>query len=142
LLLICRAYSKHALVEGLTARMLDEFDRVQEELAAADPETRGRFTRAYLASTVTQDGQPADQSGHLMAGILAGLGGDAARLAELPARFAAWQRRLSEDGVDPVSAAIVRLAADGLWLSTLLGLPRADPELDRRVVEALREMAR
>lgn len=134
--------SKEALVEGLTERMLDEFDRVQDELAAADSQTRGRWARAYLASTVSPAGQPADQSARLMAGILAGLGGDAARLAGLHARFAAWHRRLGEDGADPVNAAIVRLAADGLWLSTLLGLPRSDADLERRVVEALRAMTR
>jgi hypothetical protein len=46
------------------------------------------------------------------------------------------------DGIDPVQATIVRLAADGLWLSALLGLPKLDKNLQGRVLGRLKEMIR
>lgn len=134
--------SKDALVDGLCQRMLDGFDRAQRDLAAADPEPAGRWTRAYLRSTVDEAGEPVDTSARLLAGILAAIGGDPARLAALRERFARWQRRLEDDGLDPATASLVRLAADGLWLSQLLGLPQLPAELDRRVVAALRDLTR
>ena len=51
--------SKEALVAGLTQRMLDRFDEVQDEAAARDEQRTGAWARAYLASTVAEDGQAA-----------------------------------------------------------------------------------
>ena len=65
--------SKEALVAGLCERMLDGFERTLASLTEADG-TPGSWTRAYLASTVTQNGRPADESAQLMAAILATLG--------------------------------------------------------------------
>lgn len=132
--------SKEALVDGLIERMLDDFDRAQDTWVARDPKRTGRWTRAYLASTVTDAGQPADNSAQLMAGILAAIDNDPERLAVIRKRFAAWHRRLEVDGIDPVRATLVRLAADGLWLSALLGLPPLDRRLQRRVLDGLKKM--
>lgn len=134
--------TKQALVAGLTERMLRGFDAAQDDLASADAEPVGRFTRAYVASTVTADGAPADGSARLMAGVLAGLGGDPARLESIRNRFADWQQRLERDGIDPVRATLVRLVADGLWLSSLLGLPPLDERLARSVLSELDGMTR
>ncbi len=132
--------SKEALIAGLTQRMLDHFEEVQDEAAARDPQRTGAWSRAYLSSTVAEDGQAADNSAQLMAGILAALGRESAELEELRERFGRWHRRLEQDGIDPITALIVRLATDGLWLSALLGLPGPDPETGARVLAALREM--
>jgi len=135
--------SKEALVSGLVERMLSGFDAVQEALHDADADPGGAWTRAYVRSTVSKSGEPADDSARLMAGLLAGFGGDAARLGEVHARFQAWRTRIErEDGVDPTSVTIVRLAADGLWLSALLGLPSMPKALARKVMARLDEMTR
>lgn len=134
--------SKEALVDGLCSRMLDNLDRHLEALASADPEQTGAWTRAYLASTVTDEGKPADNSAQLMAGVLATLGRDTARLEQVRERFARWHARLESDGIDPATATLVRLAADGLWLSALLGLPRLEPEFGAETVRALRDLTR
>jgi AcrR family transcriptional regulator len=134
--------TKEALVAGLTERMLEGFDQVQADLRSGDPSDTGAWTRAYLRSTVTEAGDPADDSARLLAGLLAAQGGDPARLEAIRERFAAWQERLERDGVDPVAATIVRLASDGLWLSALLGLPSLEKRLAARVIEALEAMTR
>jgi AcrR family transcriptional regulator len=134
--------SKDDLVVGLIDRMLDNFDREQNALAAADGERAGRWTRAYLASTVTDAGEPADNSAQLMAGILAAIGNDPTRLQVVRQRFAKWHGRLAADGIDPTNATIVRLVADGLWLSALLGLPGLAAKVSARVLAALRDLTR
>jgi AcrR family transcriptional regulator len=134
--------SKEALVAGLTQRMLEGFDATQSALHDGDAAATGAWTRAYLRSTVTDTGDPADDSARLLAGLLAAIGGDPARLDAIRARFHAWQERLEADGIDPVQATIVRLASDGLWLSALLGLPSLEKRLGARVLAALDAMTR
>ena len=48
-----------------------------------------------------------------------------------------WDDGLRREIADPVQAEIVRLAGDGLFLATLLGLPQPDPELHRQVLARL-----
>lgn len=132
--------TKEALVGGLCDRMLARFDAELAALSAADPERPGAWTRAYLTSTVTQEGKPADNSAQLMAGILATLGRDSAHLEKVREHFVRWHARLKSDGIDPTTATLVRLAADGLWLSALLGLQQIDPASSASVFRELREM--
>jgi AcrR family transcriptional regulator len=134
--------SKEALVAGLCERMLERFDQELGALCEGDPERAGAFTRAYLTSTVTAEGKPADNSAQLMAGILATLGRDSSHLEEVRAHFARWHERLEHDGIDPTTATLVRLAADGLWLSALLGLPQLDAAGGPETIRALRDLTR
>jgi AcrR family transcriptional regulator len=134
--------SKEALAAALVERMVEGFDAELARLGEADPHAAGRRTRAYLRSTVTPDGEPADQSAALMAGILAGMGTERERLGALHAAFARWQEQLERDGIDPVRATLVRLAVDGLWLSALLGLPSIDKDLAHRLLATLDELTK
>jgi len=134
--------SKEALVEGLCDRMLERFDEQLEALAAADPNPVGARTRAYLASTVTSEGKPADNSAQLMAGILATLGRDSKHLQRVSDHFDRWHEALAQDGIDPGMAALVRLAADGLWLSSLLGLSQSTSPAGDAALALLHEFSR
>jgi len=132
--------SKEALIDGLTDRMLDRFDFLQESLAVMEGEAPGCWSRAYLDSTVDPDGSPADNSAQLMAGLLAAVGARGEKLAPVRERFASWHRRLEHDGIDAELAMLVRFAADGLWLSALLGLPVPEPVLMERVIARLQRL--
>ncbi len=132
--------SKEALVAGLCERMLERFDRDLEALYAGEAGEPGAFTRAYLRTTVTEEGKPADNSAQLMAGILATFGRDSTHLENVREHFRRWHERLEADGIDPTTATIVRLAADGLWLSALLGLPQLDAEPGVEALRALRRL--
>ncbi len=134
--------SKEALVAGLCERMLQGFDERLETLTEVDDRGPGAFTRAYLATTVTAEGKPADNSARLMAGILATLGRDSTHMVQLREAFARWHARLAADGIDETTATLVRLAADGLWLSALLGLNELDPAAGRAALAALHELTR
>lgn len=133
--------NKAALVEALVERMRVGLESTQEDLARADGED-GCWTRAYLGSTVDRDGAPADASGRLLAAILACLGDEHRGLRDLRDAFSHWQERLEDDGLDPATATVVRLAADGLWLSQLLGLPTLETPLLRDVLTRLEALTR
>ncbi|MEV8636344.1 TetR/AcrR family transcriptional regulator [Streptosporangium sp. NPDC051023] len=129
--------TKQALVAGMVERLVGAFDE-----ALADPGTRpGDFLRAYVAATIPETpasgGVPADRiTAALLAGVLVDPGG----LAPLRERYAAWQRRLTEDGIDPAVATLVRLAVDGWWAARLLGLAEPEAGLHERVRRHLMEM--
>lgn len=133
--------NKEALVAGLCDRMLERFDLELAALREHEGGGPGAFVRAYLASTVTAEGKPADNSAQLMAGLLAVLGRDSGHLAAVRDRFAAWHQALLDDGLDDTTATVIRLAADGLWLSALLGLPQLEGDLGPRTVCALQALA-
>ena len=134
--------SKEALVAGLCERMLTRFDQALGDSRKEGGGAAGSFTRAYLASTVTQDGKPADNSAQLMAGILASLGHDSSHLEAVRSYFSRWHQQLEQDGLEDTTATIVRLAADGLWLSALLGLPQLRGDLGPRTISALQSLTR
>jgi LPS sulfotransferase NodH len=52
-------------------------------------------------------------------------------------RYAAWQARVNRDGIDPIDATLVRLAADGLWFADLLDLA---PPAGRTKAELLKRL--
>lgn len=114
--------SKQNLLETLFREMLAALSRELDERIAADPEPRGAFTRAYLLSVLDSD--PAEQDGSWIALC-------AAMLAE-PSLRALWRDwfgqqvgpRRETDGDARLET--VRLAADGIWLADLAGVPVAD----------------
>jgi AcrR family transcriptional regulator len=119
--------SKRALIDGLIGRWLDEFeDRLDgEDLLAA-------YVRAC-------DLDPAQSASEF--GLLAGMIEEPEVLEVARERYADWMARMLDGVRDPVDAWLVRLAADGLWYSDLLGIaaPRGDDR--RRLIERLVALA-
>ncbi|CAA9559376.1 MAG: Transcriptional regulator, AcrR family [uncultured Thermomicrobiales bacterium] len=128
--------SKDALVAGLVERLADAVALEQDAEAAADPRRIGRRTRAFVRATFAPTSQPADPVA-VGAALLAALGTNPALLDPLRARYADWQARLEDDGIDPDLAAVVRLAADGLMLAEAFGLAPPAPETRDRLLAAL-----
>ena len=56
--------------------------------------------------------------------LLAALVTEPELVAPLRRRYRDWQKGLEQDSIDPARAAVVRLAADGLWMSEMLGARR------------------
>ncbi|MDR8410109.1 TetR/AcrR family transcriptional regulator [Nonomuraea sp. 3-1Str] len=127
--------TKQALVRAMVARLTDAFD---EALARAG-DGPGDFLRAYVEATVPEAHTP-EAPDRVTAALLAGVLVDPAGLEPLRERFAAWQERLTRDGVDPAAATAVRLAVDGWWAVRLLGLGEPDPALHARTRAYLMEL--
>jgi AcrR family transcriptional regulator len=108
--------TKQHILSGLVNASLDAFERAVEVLAACDPESKGAWTRAYL----TISASPGSQGQHT--GYAVAWANDLALLGLVQERYDAWRQRLEDDGIDPVVAVLVRLAADGLWQADGLNL--------------------
>jgi AcrR family transcriptional regulator len=127
--------TKEALLDALVDWWHDDFQR---RLEATQSDTHAAsFLLAMDRHTTAPDWRHALEHGPMA--VLAGAPEQAARVR---GRYEAWQKWVTEDAADPVAATIVRLAADGLWLTTLYDLAPPDPDLRRAVLERLMEMAR
>jgi AcrR family transcriptional regulator len=128
--------TKAALLEAMLERWTARFAEVMEFRAQDRP---GGWTAAYLdASDFDMEDPPVTRDEF---GLLAALAAEPSLLAKAHPRFAEWQARVEDDGIDAAVATIVRLAADGLWLAEVFRLAPPTGELRRRVMEELRHMA-
>lgn len=126
--------SKAALLAALMDHMGEMFVREVEAEAARDPEPYGRNARAYLRVIIRDSATPEEISigrAMLVAHIID------------PALHRAWrkvtERLTADDPTDPAGAddaLMLRLIADGLWLSDLFGSYDVSPE-QRRALLAL-----
>ncbi len=129
--------SKGALIDGVLDAMIGFAETSVEAEMAADPEPHGRFTRAYLNGVFVKHCIRESVSSHALC---------LAMIADpvLQARWATWveaqvRRHAATD--DNLRCAMVRLAADGIWLSTLRSPDGIAPVSDD-VREALVAMTR
>jgi len=110
--------SKQALIDAVFADLLEALDRQLDARIAADPEPRGAFTRAYLASVF-------DTGPEANAAAWAALAISMLTDPHLRRRWSDWvearqERHRATDGT--LALAAVRLAADGIWLADLTGV--------------------
>lgn len=111
--------SKTALLEGMIDRLGESFVAQIEEYAAKDVEPYGRGARAYLRAVI--DEPVTDRDVSIGRAALAACAIDPA-LAE---RWAQWMKKARygdpQDAAGSDDALIMRLLADGLWMSDLFG---------------------
>jgi AcrR family transcriptional regulator len=120
--------SKRALIDGLLGRWLDDFEA---QLTGED------LLAAYVRACDLDPAQSASEFG-----LLAGMIEEPEVLEVARERYAEWMARMLEGVEDPVDAWVVRLAADGLWYSDLLGIAAPRGADRRRLVERLLALAR
>ena len=132
--------TRAALVAAMVQRLSSMFD-ADLERAGGSSNLRGAFTKSYVEATF---GPPSDEEAsrdrRLGAAVIAGVAADTELLEPLRERFAVWQHALVTDGLPPAVASLVRLAADGLWFTELLGLAPLDHELRSSVRDELLEL--
>jgi AcrR family transcriptional regulator len=130
---------KRALIQAVVARLVGHYESAQADAMGKDPCDEGRFTRAYLGARVQSCGLGCRGSyTPLLMATVDGL----QQLDEFRDRVATWQHKLEEDGIDPVIAHLVRLAADGIVLNCMLGFPFPAEVLCRKTVETLLSMTK
>ena len=128
--------SKEALLNAMVERLVEVTEeRIAASRAADAPP--GDWLRGYLRACSIEGLPDADPVGRLAVALLAAGALDPALLEPLRACQALWHEELCRDGVDPATAWIVRLAADGLWMNDVFGLPVLAAEERRAVLERL-----
>ncbi len=99
----------------------------------------GSFARAFLRACLDRNGI-VTRTIRVSAGIVAAVAINAQLLAPLRKRYGEWSARLEDDGIDPAIAELVRAAADGLWLGTVLELGSTSAALRQRMFTKLIEL--
>ena len=108
--------SKQALLAAVFADLLDQLDREIDRSMESDPKPEGRFTRAYVRACFSDRLLGARS---LWAALSVAIVSEPA----LRALWTAWlDARLSRHRAtdDTPALAVVRLAADGIWLADML----------------------
>ncbi|MGO4410136.1 MULTISPECIES: TetR/AcrR family transcriptional regulator [unclassified Brevundimonas] len=127
--------NKQALLEGVMDQLAASMTAQVLEEAARDPNPYGRNARAYLRATVNEPVTERDVS--------IGRAALAACAIEptLIVRWRAAMRTLAvDDPVDPAGkddALMLRLIADGLWISDLFGVHEVSPEQRKALLSLL-----
>lgn len=115
--------SKQALLDALFVDLADAYEYDIETRMAGQPRTTGVFTRAYV-ETVIADVADATSRPRAILAVLAI--GDARMRALWAERFAGMLGRHANTD-DTLALATIRFAADGYWLSELIGSDPRDP---------------
>ena len=132
--------SKDDLLTGMVGEFVELIEGRMDQAMQAD-DAPGAWTRAYLdAATVDRAGD--DPMDRLATAMLAAGASNTDLLQPLYARQRAWQEAQQTDGIDPATAALVRLAADGLWMNDLFGIQVVDDDQRQAVIDRLRDLTR
>jgi AcrR family transcriptional regulator len=130
--------TKEALIKGMIDLYLERFTEDFNGTAEKDGEPAGRWNRSYLTTTFADN----QRTPRMSSGLLAAVATDPGLLAPLQERFREWVALLDQDGIDPTTAAIVRLVADGLWLVELFGLSSPDEAAKVKILQAMQDLIR
>jgi AcrR family transcriptional regulator len=122
--------SKQALVDGLVNRWLDDF-----EAQLTGDDLLADYARACDLGPPNPDRTATEF------GMLAALIGEPAALEAARGRYSEWMTRILAGAADTVDAWVVRLAADGLWYSDLLGVAPPEGDDRRRLIARLVALA-
>jgi AcrR family transcriptional regulator len=127
--------SKEALVTGVIQYLIDDFEAaIARELAQdQSPESPGKWLRAYVNATFNYQALPTTLISNLMAA--ATIHPDL--LKSVQARWDVWQQKLQPEGIDPVNANLIRLAADGVGMNEMFGIVVSDESMRQQILAML-----
>ncbi|NUU74346.1 hypothetical protein [Paenibacillus xylanilyticus] len=114
-------------------KLSDAFINGIREKADEDPVSNGKWHRAYLESTILDS----NSSIKVVSVYTAALFTDPIMLSAFKENIESLYEELSKDGLDEVTAAIIRLAIDGLWYSELIRVGNLNNEMKEIVYEQL-----
>ncbi|MBN3725913.1 TetR/AcrR family transcriptional regulator [Burkholderia sp. Ac-20379] len=130
--------SKQALFDALFAQTLERFEQQMHTRIDSDPHPRGANARAYLHAAMAEAAPAA--STNLLRVLVSSMMTD----PDARERWAAPMREIARPDPLPLDEAarlmICRLAADGMWISELLGYQNLSPDLRKEIVRQLEAM--
>lgn len=133
--------SKHDLLLGMVQALVNITEREVATAQEQDLEA-GSWLRGFIKSCLTNSTQDLGPVGRLSVAFLTAAANDTSLLAPMNERQPAWREAINDSGIDPVRAQIVRLAADGLWINDVMGVPVLDEGERAAVIERLEAMTR
>ena len=116
--------SKEKLVEDMVTHLAENYLEKIDNSVAEDQKDNGKWARAFLDVTLNKSYANKDMN----AGLMAAKAINPELMKPIQDAYVYWQEKLENDGIDPIKATIVRLAADGIWLSQLFDFNQLDEE--------------
>ncbi len=115
--------TKDALIHGMLDHLTQRFlDKQAQLLARETPGTPGRWLRAYIDMTFTDDEAP-DVFDQALAHLVV-IDPDLRPMLQEKFRYLGECAR--DDGLPPGQAELIRIACDGYWLGNILGMSDLD----------------
>lgn len=124
--------SKDALILGMIEQLSDRFITDFRSRAEADTESKGKWTRSYVDTSVQEE------LCDLYVGISAAHFTNPDMLRQLQETYVEIQEKMEHDEVDPVRSTIARLAIDGLWLADMFGLASPQGAFRQQIIEQIK----
>ncbi|WP_419875110.1 TetR/AcrR family transcriptional regulator [Candidatus Pristimantibacillus sp. PTI5] len=131
--------NKQALISAMVEESTNDFVSNMNE-RAANAAGDGKWSRAYIEATFVDD--KSGNGNELNTAIIASLFTNPDLLLKLQNEYSNWQKKIENDGIDPVLATIVRLAVDGLWFSEIFEVGDLNSELRKKVITYLTNMTK
>lgn len=131
--------SKQELLLAMVQKLVDLTEERIDAFRAKDRDT-GNWLRGFIAASV--DGKVEERAPYqeLSIAFLTAAANDTTLLAPMNNRQAAWREEINSSGIDSAVAHIVRLAADGLWINDIMGVPVLDKTERTAVVRQLKAL--
>lgn len=124
--------SKEALLEGMVSFLTAGFARDMEAAVAGDPAEKGTWTRAYASLSFEAE----EEAVALNTAFLSAAAINPQFLRPMVDLLGQIQCKIENDGVDPVVATAIRLAADGMFYNQLYGI-HLDKKMEKDVLAYL-----
>lgn len=128
--------NKEALYEGLAQYIYTDFTNRFEEYANADPVEKGKWNRAMLAASLWD----LEHNSTINIGLFAASMLNPELAKGVSDQYEQIQSKILNDKIDPVDAAIIRLAIDGLYYSELFSIAPLQEELRAKVIDRLKDL--
>ena len=130
--------NKEALLRSLSENLIDFFEeRLMVEMEKEPEGTPGRFARAYINTAFSSDYGSSQISPILLAFNRYSADGD-----PVESRFRAFQDRLENDGLEPTTANLIRMAVDGILYTEMIDAEPIAADLRTEMINDLVKMTR
>ncbi|WP_153723313.1 TetR/AcrR family transcriptional regulator [Sporosarcina cascadiensis] len=128
--------NKDALLQEIAEVIFNELQENFYQLVKADPNEEGKWTRAFIESSRLDLVNLAEQNiGKLALSLLNREAGK--NISEV---YRSVLVKLEDDGIDPITSTIIRLALDGIYYTELLNVAPVGKEIQDKVFQRLFQM--
>lgn len=128
--------NKEAIIKGMLDEIGDAFLSEMKQKVRESGDDIGKWSRAYVQITFNNT----ETTTALSSALLEVLFSNSELLSDYHQKNTLIEEEMSKDGIDPVDAAIVKLATDGLWFAELLGFGNIKEEVRDEVEKRLINM--
>jgi AcrR family transcriptional regulator len=130
--------NKELLIKGLAEYVLEEYEKNFKKYGENDSTQTGKWTRALIKVTKFD----LEHNAELNVGLIAASILDPEMSKNISDRYKTILKKLEDDGINPVTATIIRLALDGLYYSQTLNVAPLEKERVDEVIQKLLIMSK